>query len=153
MKLNEMTKEDIELMSYTDLTYMILKENKKPMLTPTIFKTICDMLEYSDEEYASKIGDYYTSLSLDKRFVMLDSGEWDVRDNHSISIELDEDEEDEENDDNLVDETLEEDEIEPDITENDDIDADIDDDDLIDDDDELDQLNIIADEEDEEENE
>lgn len=152
MKLNEMTKEDIELMSYTDLTYMILKENKKPMLTPTIFKTICDMLGYSDEEYTSKIGDYYTSLSLDKRFVMLDSGEWDVRDNHSINIELDEDDDEEENDEDLVDETLEDDEMEPDIAENDDIDADLDDDDLLDDE-ELDQLNIIDDEEDDEEDE
>ena len=51
MKLKQMSKEELELLSYTDLTYMILKENKKSMNTPTIFKKICDLLGYSDEEY------------------------------------------------------------------------------------------------------
>ena len=40
MKLKQMSKEELELLSYTDLTYMILKENKKSMNTPTIFKKI-----------------------------------------------------------------------------------------------------------------
>ena len=41
MKLKEMTKEELEGLSYTDLTEMILKENKKAMNTPSIFKKIC----------------------------------------------------------------------------------------------------------------
>ena len=60
MKLKNMTKEELEVLSYTDLTELILKESKKPMNTAKIFKKICDLLELSDEEYASKIGDYYT---------------------------------------------------------------------------------------------
>lgn len=92
MNLKDIKVEELELMSYTDLTYLILKEEKKPMNTPTIFKKICDLLEYSDEEYASKIGDYYTSLTIDKRFVLLDNNEWDVRDHHSINVMVDEEE-------------------------------------------------------------
>ena len=38
MKLKDMTYEEIELLSYTDLTYLLLKENKQPMNTPTIFR-------------------------------------------------------------------------------------------------------------------
>lgn len=92
MKLKDIPVEELELMSYTDITYMILKENKKTMNTPTIFKKICDLLGYSDDEYASKIGDYYTSLTLDKRFLLLDNNEWDIRDHHSVELVLDEEE-------------------------------------------------------------
>lgn len=140
-----MSKEELELLSYTDLTYMILKENKKSMNTPTIFKKICDLLGYSDEEYSAKIGDYYTSLTIDKRFVLLDNAEWDLRDHHSIEIVID-DEEDDEND------IVEEDddiEAEPEEIDEDDID-DIDEEDPEDTSD-IEELSIIADEEIEEE--
>ena len=90
MKLKNMSKEELELMSYTDLTEMLIKENKKPMNTPTVFHKICDLLGYSEDEYASKIGDYYTSLTIDKRFVLLDNNEWDLRDHHSIDLSLEE---------------------------------------------------------------
>ena len=72
MKLKDMKKEELEVLSYTDLTEMILKENKKPMNTPSIFKKICDLLELSEEEYTNQIGDFYTSLTTDKRFILLD---------------------------------------------------------------------------------
>lgn len=148
MSLKEMTKEELEVLSYTDLTYMLLKENKKTMTTPAIFKLICDLLDYTDGDYASKIGDYYTSLTIDKRFVLLDNAEWDIRDNHKIDIVVDDDEDE--------DESLESDEEDnDDIEENDDIDdaEDIDAiaDDLDDTDDDLEDLAIIDDEEVEEE--
>ena len=59
MGLKDMKLEDLELMSYTDLTYKILKEENKPLNTPTIFHHICDLLGYSNEEFEDKIGDYY----------------------------------------------------------------------------------------------
>ena len=146
MSLKDMTKEELEVLSYTDLTYMLLKENKKTMNTPTLFKLICDLLGYSDEEYAAKIGDYYTSLTIDKRFVLLDNAEWDIRDNHKIELvvdddeeEMDETEESEEENEEEIDETEEEEDI------------DSIDDDLDDVDDDLEDLAIIDDEENEEE--
>ena len=95
MKLKNMKKEELEALSYTDLTEIILKENKKPMNTASIFKTICELLELSDEEYANKIGDYYTSLTTDKRFTLLENAEWDLKDNHKVNIILDEDDDEE----------------------------------------------------------
>lgn len=147
MKLKDMTKEELELLSYTDLTYMLLREEKKSMNTPTIFRQISNLLEYSDEEYASKIGDFYTSLNIDKRFVLLPNNEWDVRDHHSIEITLDDDEE-------SVDEiTNEESEELEDLTEEEteNIDTLDDDDSLDDDDDDLSSLSIIDEDEEEEE--
>lgn len=141
MKLKDMPIEEIELMSYTDLTYALLKENGKSMNTPTIFREICNLLGYTDSEYTAKIGDYYTSLTIDKRFVLLDNNEWDVCDNHSVKIELD---------DELDDESEDEEEIEEiEESEEDNIDEAIDDDSL--DDDELDDLEIVDEEDLEEE--
>lgn len=121
MKLKKMSIEELELLSYTDLTYMILKEENKTMNTPTIFKKICELLGYSDEEFSEKIGDYYTSLTIDKRFIMLENGEWDVRDNHSVEISLEDDEEE------MTPEEDEEEEIVEEETDEEDIDAVVDD--------------------------
>ena len=147
MSLKDMTKEELEVLSYADLTYMLLKENKKTMTTPAIFKLICDLLEYTDEEYAAKIGDYYTSLTIDKRFVLLDNAEWDIRDNHKIEVVVDDDEEELEESDEMDDEESEDEDEE--TEEDEEIDSI--DDDLDDVDDELDDLAIIEDEENEEE--
>ena len=72
MELKNMSREEIEMMSYTDLTYIILKDNKKPMNTADLFKKICELLDFGEDEFNAKIGDYYTSLTIDKRFYMLD---------------------------------------------------------------------------------
>lgn len=143
MKLKDMTIEELEALSYADLAYLILKENSKSMNTPSVFKEICKLLGISDEEYSAKIGDFYTSLTTDKRFVLLDNAEWDLRDNHSIKIVMD-DEDDEE-------EVLDEDEESEDIEDSseeieEDIDAQVDDDDIVDDDD-LDDLAIVDEDE------
>ena len=136
MKLKDMKKEELEALSYTDLTEIILKENKKAMNTASIFKRICELLELGDEEYTGKIGDYYTSLTTDKRFILLDSAEWDLRDKHKVEIVLD-DEDDEE----TYDEDIENlDELEEDISESVEIT-----DDEIDIDDDMEDLTIVDD--------
>lgn len=96
MKLKDMKKEELEVLSYTDLTEMIIKENKKAMNTAAIFKRICELLELTDDDYTNKIGDFYTSLTTDKRFILLNTAEWDLRDKHKVEIVLEEDDEDEE---------------------------------------------------------
>ena len=143
MKLKNMSKEEIQLLSYTDLTYLILKEMGS-MNTPTVFKRISDLLGYNEEEYTNKIGDYYTSLTLDKRFVLLNNNEWDIRDRHSVELVVDDDEDEEETDD-----AIEEIEEEP---EENNIDEESMNDELLDDDeDEIDDLTILNDDEIEEE--
>ncbi|MBE6151959.1 MAG: DNA-directed RNA polymerase subunit delta [Firmicutes bacterium] len=143
MKLKNMKLEELELLSYSDLTYKILKEEKRTMNTATVFHKICDLLGYSEDDFSSKIGDYYTSLNNDKRFVMLDNGEWDVRDNHAIDLSLDED------DDELIsDEEENEEEIDEieEVVDEEEIDSVVEDDDL-DDDDDLEDLAILDEDE------
>lgn len=146
MKLKNMSQEELQLLSYTELTYKILKEEKKTLNTPTIFKKICELLGYTDEEYAEKIGDYYTSLTIDKRFVMLENGEWDIRDNHVLNISLDDEDEEEietDEEENTEDELEETEEENIDSVIDDDLDDDVDDD--------IDDLAVLDEEEMEEE--
>lgn len=143
MNLKDMTKEEIEALSYTDLTCILLTENKKPMSTAEIFKKICEILGYSDAEYSEKIGDYYTSLTIDKRFILLDDAKWDLRKNHAVELKVEDDEEEE---------TEEEEENNEEEEETDeDIETAIDDED-IDTDDDLDDLSVLSDDDIEEEN-
>ena len=142
--LNKMSKEELEVLSYTDLAEKILKESSKALNTPTIFKTICDLLEFSDSEYTDKIGDFYTSLTTDKRFVFLDTNEWDLREKHPVDIVLEEDDEEEVEEDStdIIEESL-------DVSEED-VDSVIEDD-LDDVDDDLDDLAVLSEDEMEEE--
>ena len=138
MELKNMTKEELETLSYADVAYLILKEGKNGMNTPTLFKKICDLLEYSEAEYEENIGEFYTSLTTDKRFVLLEDAKWDLRDNHSINIAFDEEDEELETEENEEDESEEEEE---------DIEEAIDDEDIPDDDDDMDDFQVVDGEE------
>lgn len=144
MKLKDMPREELEILSYNDLAYMLLKEKKKKMNTPQIFKAVCELLGYGDDDFANKIGDFYTSLTTDKRFVSLDNVDWDLREHRKVEIVIDEDDEDE------IEIDEEEETIEEEVDEED-LDMPIEDDDL-DDDDDLEDLAIVEDEELDEDN-
>lgn len=141
MKLKDMKKEELEVLSYTDLTEMILKENKKSMNTLNIFKHICELLSLSEEEYTNAIGDYYTSLTTDKRFILLDNAEWDLKDKHKVEINLSEDEDEDE----IYEEDTQDSSIDEDMSES--IEITDDEIDLSDEDDDLDDLTIVSEEE------
>ena len=101
MSLSKMKKEDLELLSNKDITNLILEESKKPLNTAELFKEIIKLLELPNSVFETKIGDYYTALSTDKRFILLEDGSWDLRSRHTSDKVVkitDEDEEEEEND-------------------------------------------------------
>lgn len=89
-------KEELELLSYKDITKIIL--DKTPGLnTAELFTKIKELLGFTKKQYEDKIGDYYTSLATDKNFIMLDDGTWDLSKRHkSKKLTLDEEDEEEE---------------------------------------------------------
>ena len=117
MSLKTMKKDELELMSNKDIAYLILEESKRKLNTADLFKKIIKLLELPESTFEKKIADFYTALSTDKRFILLDNGKWDLRSNHTsdkvikVSDEEDEEESDEEN---LEEEEIEEEEIEED---------------------------------------
>ena len=127
--LSKMSKENLELLSYTKIAEMYLKENKKTMNIAELFKEVCKLLELSDEEYQDKIADFFESLTTSKDFILLSDGNWDLKVNHSVKIDIDDiyEESDTEEDVTEDDDLSEEDNYDDDYT-------DTSDDDLIDDD-------------------
>ena len=101
MSLSKMKKEDLELLSNKDITNLILEESKKPINTADLFKKIIKLLGLPESTFETKIGDYYTSLSTDKRFILLDDGRWDLRSRHTSDkiVKITDEEEEEEDSD------------------------------------------------------
>ena len=141
--LSKMTKEELEQLSYAKIAEMYLKENKTKMNTADLFKEVCKL---SDNEYQERIGDFFETLTTSKEFILLGDGNWDLRSNHSIKIDIDdiyEDSDTEEEITEVEEEVPEEDNYEDDYT--DESDGDVIDDDYSD-------LTIMDDTELEEEN-
>lgn len=147
MSIRKKDKLDLELMSYTDIAYEILKEDKKQYNTPNLFKEVCNLLGLEESEFESKIGDFFTALTTDKRFILIDSINWDLKENHVVKVVIDDGEEEEvAEDDEDTQEELESDEEDNDneTLEDDYSDEAIDD---LDVDDEMEDLTIIDDDE------
>ena len=126
-----------------------LSESKGKLKLPEIFKKICNLLDLSEEEYEEKIGDFFQMMSTDRRFTMLDKGNWDLKERHQSNIimntddEYDEEEEETEDDIDALEPEDEEDDnyYDEDDTEQDDPDED-----------DLKDLVIVSDDEDDEAN-
>ena len=143
MSLDQMKKEELELLSYKDMTSVILEECGA-MNTLDLFTKIASLLNLPKSAIEKKIGDYYTTLTTDKNFLLLEDGKWDLRKRHTsdkvVKAQEQEDEEEEEE------EELE-DKVEME-NEEDDFDSQISDDDDFDDgDDDLKDLVVLDEEE------
>ncbi len=134
MKTIKLTSEQIEQMSYTDVANLVLKENGKKMKIQDLFQKVIKLMQLPDSYFESKIGDFFGLLSTDKRFTMLEKGFWDLAENHSKKVIIDDEEDEEE-----IDATeIEDEEIE---SEDDEVNYD---DDTVDDDEEDDDLKDLV---------
>ena len=80
--MKELKKEDVVNLSYKDITNLILENEKKGINTLELFTKIVKLLDLPASTIENKIGDYYTSLTTDKRFILVD-GLWDLRKRHT----------------------------------------------------------------------
>ncbi len=145
MKLNKIPKNELELLSYTEIAKLYLAENKTTQNTAELFKNVCDLLELPESEYVNNVADFFQSLSTSKEFILLDNGEWDLKSNHKVKVSIDEIYEDTnpENEEEIEEETDDNEEETDDIDLIDNNDTYLDDDT----DDDLADLTIISDEE------
>ena len=98
MKFKTISKEELETMAFDDIAYIILKEKGKKMKINDIFKIICETLNLGDAAFENQIGDFFALLATEKRFIQLDKGYWDLRENHTAEISIKEIEEELEDD-------------------------------------------------------
>lgn len=112
MKLKDIPKEELEVMGYDDIAYLILGESKKKMQITDLFKKVCNLRGLSDAEYEAHIADFFEILTTDKKFIMLENGYWDLRTRHSEKLVIEEDDDEYEDipetDDNALEEPEEE---------------------------------------------
>lgn len=111
MKLKDLSKEELEAMSYDDIAYLILKEEGKKSKITDLFQKVCDLLNLSQAEYEAKITDFFQVLSTDQRFIMVEKGFWDLKTNHKAHIIMESDDEEEEVNPEIEEETEEDEEI------------------------------------------
>ncbi len=133
MKLSEIPKEELELMGYDDIAAVILQESGKKMKLQDIFKKVCKALELPDSVVEDQLMDFFELMSINKKFIMLKNGYWDLQTRHKLDIVI-EDEEDEEEE-NIVEseeEIVENPDSEDIFYDKDDETDDVDDDDLAD---------------------
>ena len=138
MSIKKMTKDELELLSNKDITNLLLEEKGK-QTTLDLFKKIIKLLELPESTLEQKIGDYYTSLTTDKRFILLEDGRWDLRNRHKSDkiVQIEEDDEEE----------IEEEEIEEEVEEDDFDSIDSPEDDIDDGDDDLKDLVVLDEDE------
>ncbi len=141
MSIKDMSREDLELLSNKDITNLLLTEKGKQN-TAELYKEIIRLLGLPASTFDQKIGDYYTTLTTDKRFILLEDGTWDLRSRHTSDKVLTALDEEEEELDELKDEEEEEEE-EPTFDDT----SDSDDDDFDDTEDDLKDLVVIDEDE------
>lgn len=115
MDIKKMTKEELEELSYTDIAYYLLKEKSGTVSIHQLFEEVGELLELSKKKIEDKIADFYTTISTEKRFIVLDAGMVDLRSRHSIKVNVDDLDSDEYDD--IVDDSEEENENEEDSEE------------------------------------
>ncbi len=94
MNLKDKTKEELESMTYDEIAYLVLEEANKKMKLLDLFKKVCKILELPEETVEEKIADFFELLSINKKFVLLPNGYWDLSTNHLQDIVVEDEDED-----------------------------------------------------------
>ena len=134
MKLSEIPKDELELMGYDDIAALVLQESGKKMKLRDIFKKVCEVLDLPEETVDERLLDFFELMSINKKFIMLKNGFWDLQSKHKLDVVIEDDEDDEdiiEEDEEDEDEIIE-DQDEDIFYDKDDETDDVDDDDLAD---------------------
>lgn len=70
-------------LSLPETAFAILSKEKDPLKFQELYAKLAAELEMSDDEKGAHIGQFYTDISLDGRFVGLTDNTWDLRSRHT----------------------------------------------------------------------
>lgn len=70
--------------SIVEVAYEVLVKQKKPMDFSKMWNDVSKTLEMSRDEKDKYISVFYTQLSIDERFVLLEDNQWDLREKHKF---------------------------------------------------------------------
>ena len=89
MSIKNLTKEDIDTLSYEELAYLIIQDKHSKMKIIDIFKKICELKNMNEKEFEDKIADFYDLISTNKEFLVLEKGYCDLRKNNTTNVIID----------------------------------------------------------------
>ena len=89
MSIKNLTKEDIDTLSYEELAYLIIQDKHSKRKLIDIFKKICELKNMNEKEFEDKIADFYDLISTNKEFLVLEKGYCDLRKNHTPNVIID----------------------------------------------------------------
>lgn len=102
MSLKDYTFDELQEKSYDEIAYLVLEQYGKKMKLFDLFKRVCKVLKLPEETVENRITDFFEILSINKKFVLLPHGYWDLATKHEQNIVVEDDEEN-------IDEDIEED--------------------------------------------
>jgi DNA-directed RNA polymerase subunit delta len=71
-------------MNMIEAAYEIVKGAETPLTFQQLWKKVVESLNMDASLAENKISKFYTQLSFDNRFVMLEENHWDLRERHSF---------------------------------------------------------------------
>lgn len=72
--------------STLDIAEQLLKTSKKPIDVYNLFDEVSKVKEFTEEDKNEKIGQFYTHLTVDGRFVILPDGKWALREDYPFEV-------------------------------------------------------------------
>lgn len=93
MKLKDLTQEELQTMAYDEIAYLILEETGKKMKLLDLFKKVCKALNLPESVVEDRIADFFQLLSINKKFVLLKNGYWDLATKHKQDIVIEDEDE------------------------------------------------------------
>ena len=73
----------MKVISLPETAFEVLTAAKDAMTFAELYAKVAEIAEMSEEEKAARIGQFYTDISLDGRFVGLTDNNWDLRSRHT----------------------------------------------------------------------
>ncbi len=73
-----------EKKSLIELAYDVVANSQNPVPFKNLWKAVVKAAELTEEEAATRVGQFYTNLLLDGRFVNLGDNVWDLRTRHKF---------------------------------------------------------------------
>lgn len=80
----------MEKKSMIDVAYEIVKEGQKVYSFKELYDEVAVTLDMADDLKMRNIGEFYTELTIDGRFVALGDNTWDLRERHTYEKSHDE---------------------------------------------------------------
>ena len=108
--MENLTQNEIDSLTLADFAHTLLKADGE-VNTAILYKKITKLKKMSKTEYENTITDFFSILNLDRRFVLLDNGNWGLRENHAINNDFESLLNEEETDALIEEETEDDDEI------------------------------------------